>query len=123
MRVDGFDPYITVDAPGGQALYGSYDGLGRVEPLTYPGAQLDFGGRGKFLCKNCLLCRSLCCIVPCGSIELLFYYPVFPLVENYFVQIIVEVAGVSIFARAGDRLPNGPNVNVTDRNLRNISGI
>lgn len=51
MRVDGCDPYITVNASGGQALYGSYDGLGRVEPLTYPGAQLDFGAVGNFCAK------------------------------------------------------------------------
>jgi hypothetical protein len=50
---------------------------------------------GNFLYKNCLLSRSLCCIVACSSSEQLFCYTVLWLAESWAAQIVIVFRTIS----------------------------
>lgn len=86
---------IMADAPDSEAPGSKHGGVGRAEPFSDLAANWIFGAVGNFLYKNCLLSRSLCCIVACSSSEQLFCYTVLWLAESWAAQIVIVFRTIS----------------------------
>ena len=96
MSVDGYGLHIIIaDAPDSEALGSKHGGVGRAEPFSDLAANWIFEAIGNFLYKNCLLSRSLCCIVACSRFAQLFCCTVLWLAESWAGQIIVVFENIS----------------------------
>jgi hypothetical protein len=89
-------PVIVVVSPRRGILYGAdtsvtsapaSSGSSSSRVLMHDGIFLE---SQKFLGKNCLLCRSLCCIVACDSLEFPPYWLVLRLATDQLAQIVTR---------------------------------